>query len=186
LPNQPLPNQLPCLAERRCACALDELDLSENLLGKYGCERLAAIVRTAAGGPLRKLGLRGNGLDDRCFNVIAHAVGAPKSRLEQLDVSNNRIGLEGIGTLCEELERHPDGHALTALNLSYNRVNMAVARRVARMLASDVSICKLDLRPTIVRNPHTGDVGPYLHITELPVSISHNQAVAAAAVAATE
>jgi Ran GTPase-activating protein (RanGAP) involved in mRNA processing and transport len=134
--------------------ALHTLDLSGNAFGDHGSESLAVLVCSSPA--LRVLNLRHNSIGPTGAAVLAAALvpfahprdscsviaanGSPSSRrcgvaLEELDLSNNRIGDAGARSFAAAIGER--SCALSTLDLSCNIITSRGARRLAAALSTN-------------------------------------------------
>jgi Ran GTPase-activating protein (RanGAP) involved in mRNA processing and transport len=119
---------------------LQELTLSENMLGDDGVEILAqGLSRNRT---LQLLDLRSNGIGKEGVKVFSQVIQKSVS-LVNLSLAMNEIDDEGISILSESLTNTDT--SLRELNLSETGIGEKGAMALAHMLLTNTSLCDLNL-----------------------------------------
>lgn len=103
-----------------CNSTLLELSVEANSIGQRGAESLALVLGGGQSTPqtsLKRLDASGNAFGDAGAGAIGEAIGA-NGRLDDLNLSNNGIGREGVCAIAVGVEMN---RALKILELSGNR-----------------------------------------------------------------
>eukprot|EP00730_Choanoeca_flexa_P018752 TRINITY_DN9137_c0_g1_i4.p1 TRINITY_DN9137_c0_g1~~TRINITY_DN9137_c0_g1_i4.p1 ORF type:complete len:618 (+),score=118.04 TRINITY_DN9137_c0_g1_i4:157-2010(+) len=95
---------------------LQQLDLTNNLLGAEGCRPVASMISRP--NALAALSLRANQLDTAACEILTPALRSSECKLVSLDLYNNMIGDDGMTILAEALVHT----SLTSLNVGANDI----------------------------------------------------------------
>mmetsp|Transcript_20805 Transcript_20805/g.41379 ORF Transcript_20805/g.41379 Transcript_20805/m.41379 type:complete len:568 (+) Transcript_20805:36-1739(+) len=99
---------------------LEELHLQHNNIGLMGCTALADTLRGWEASNLKHLDLDGNGIDDQGLQTLA--AGITNTKLEELHLQHNNIGLMGCTALADTL-RGWEASNLKHLDLDGNGID---------------------------------------------------------------
>jgi NLR family CARD domain-containing protein 3 len=138
-----------------CVSKLEEIDLSDNMIGCKGAEYVATLLGYNYNTTLLKLNLSNN---------LIKADGAERLKLvmkynhtlQELNLSGNGLCcsvsvIDGLRCISESLCRS-DGSSLLRLNLSWNCINDDGAISLADMLRSNAKLESLDLSNNAIGN----------------------------------
>ena len=120
---------------------LENLDLSDNSIGRSGYESIATLLQTSNSN-ITKFALSWNKLTDEYTSLLAQSL-IGNTKLEQLDLSHNKIeksGCESIATLLQDPRC-----CLTHLNLSDCGLKNELATEIVTSLIGNTKLVKLDL-----------------------------------------
>ena len=115
---------------------LEQLHVECNI-GNHSKALAAAVLRCAT---LKRLSIVNSSIENTGAEALAQAVAAPTSKLEELDLSGNRIGGVGCAALCWAAAHHL---SLQLLYLSHNRFGDEVAQTLALLLAHSKTLRRL-------------------------------------------
>ena len=116
-------------------CTLHELNISENLLGSEGIEKLANILQQNQGS-IRALVASGINLDSEATRVLANGLKLCIN-LQKLDISSNEIGAKGTEAILEALKHCT---TLRVLDVSHNSIGIGGANAIADFQISFVHV----------------------------------------------
>ncbi len=128
----------PCSGSGRGSILLRELDLRHCAVGPTGGAALARCL--AAGAPLARLSLLHNRLGADGATALAAALRRSACTLLHLDLAHNGLGRRGITALARA-----DLGRLRSLGLAYNACCAGGARELARALARNATLTRLDV-----------------------------------------
>jgi Ran GTPase-activating protein (RanGAP) involved in mRNA processing and transport len=110
---------------------MTSLDLASCELGTGGVIRVAGLI--AASTSLKELNLSGNDAEDEAAAAIAKAL-LPSKSLTSLDLSANRLTMDGVADLLDAVQANMRVHHL-ALQGNAEEVGRVVQEKVDAMLA---------------------------------------------------
>lgn len=117
-----------------CCCkgSIDTLRIFNNSFGRHECEELARLM-VSGHGPTEELDLSYDSVGDDGVGILSQGLRSYPCSLEHLTLSGNNIDGRGIGCLLDALK---ESHCkLKTLNLAYNNFNDANAIQLSGILA---------------------------------------------------
>ena len=119
---------------------LQEIDLSNNIIGVEAVDALAALLKKNP--KVNFLNLSGNVLGDDGAVALAKVLQETQTEIPALEVNNNKIGDKGALALTEMANNNLN---IGSILLSGNRVSSDGAVGMAELLRDNVNITNLDL-----------------------------------------
>ncbi|KAJ8918337.1 hypothetical protein NQ315_008030 [Exocentrus adspersus] len=124
---------------------LEVLDLGCNRISDLGIQLISHWLKTRP--PLRALNVSANSIKN--FGARALSYSLPYSKIRYLDITNNKIGDDGMTAVLESLKKPCQ---MRLLYIWGNTIGKISCRRIKRMIASkvldqeyiDVKICEVD------------------------------------------
>mmetsp|Transcript_23802 Transcript_23802/g.44234 ORF Transcript_23802/g.44234 Transcript_23802/m.44234 type:complete len:470 (+) Transcript_23802:79-1488(+) len=138
--------------------SLQKLDLRSNGIEVEGSMALSTLITRST--TLNSLGLAMNGIGDVGIAAIAQGIQHHQCYLQDLDVSDNRIGHKGAAALSNSLLTNT---RLQDLNLAFNSIGSMGAISIASVLDQNVTLRRLSLRRNGIDN-----MGACAFATKLP------------------
>jgi Ran GTPase-activating protein (RanGAP) involved in mRNA processing and transport len=138
-----------------CVSKLEEIDLSDNMIGCKGAEHIANLLGYNRNTTLQKLNLSKNVIkSDGAKNL--RLVMRYNHTLRELDLSENGLccsvsAIDGLRCISESLRRS-EASSLLRLNLSWNCINDDGAIALADVLRSNSKLESLDLSNNAIGN----------------------------------
>lgn len=154
------------------------LDLTQNPISDKGALYLVNALLQGKNKHLRHLNLTRTELTSEGAIYLAHLLKYSYT-LEELVVSRNKIGLDGVVELCLGLEdsRDENGSALRRLDLDMNDLDDRAAIRLAEMLRGNDVLKTLSLVDNGIRNEGAAALADSLHsnLTLRHLDLERNQ-----------